>query len=595
MFYPEELIEEIRASNDIISVIGSYIRLQKKGSNHMGLCPFHNEKTPSFSVSQQKQMYHCFGCGVGGNVYTFIMEYENYGFVEAVKHLAQNAGIDLPEGEYSGEARKRADIRNRILEINKEAAKYYYYQLNSEHGQVAHDYLRNRGLSDQIIKEFGLGYASGYRDDLYLYLKKQGYEDKYLSQSGLFSYNESRGAYDKFWKRIMFPIMDTNNRVIGFGGRVMDGGENTAKYLNSPETRIFNKSKSLYAINFARRSRKESIIICEGYTDTMALHQAGFTNAVASLGTAFTPGHANLLKRYTKEVLINFDSDEAGTKATLTAIPILKDAGISVKIIDMHPHKDPDDFINALGAEEFQKRIDNARSSFFFEIDMLQKDYNLSDPEEKTRFFDEIAIKLLSFSEELERNFYMEALAKEYMIDIKLLSKLVNKLGYQTVIGASKSTRSDRNTQRRKKKVESGITKSQQLLLTWLIEKPQVYDKVKDFIIPGDFTEGIYNEVAEIVFNLLEQNKPVIPAKIINYFQSIEEQTEVAALFSAETHGDMTQKGWEKALSDTIFRIKENSLDKQSLKAIEANDTGLLQNIIIQKSNLKNSLTKFTS
>lgn len=594
MYYPEELIEEIRTSNDIISVIGSYIRLQKKGKNHMGLCPFHNEKTPSFSVSQQKQMYHCFGCGVGGNVYTFIMEYENYTFVEAVKHLAQNAGIELPQQEYSAEARKRADLRTKLLEINKEAAKYYYYKLRSENGQAAYKYLTDRGLSEQIIKEFGLGYASSYSDDMYQYLKKQGYSDQQLKESGLISYNEQRGPFDKFWNRVIFPIMDANNRVIGFGGRVMDGGKNTAKYLNSPESRIFDKSKNLYGLNFARRSREENIILCEGYMDTIALHQAGFTNAVASLGTALTPGHASLLKRYTKEVLINFDSDEAGNNATLKAIPILKDAGLSVKVIDLKPHKDPDDFIKALGQEEFQKRIDNARNSFFFEIDMLEKNYNLNDPEEKNSFFDEIANKLLTFTEELERNFYMEAVAKEYMIDVNLLARRVNKLGYDIVIGNSQATKSQSNVGRRKKKADNAIIKSQQLLLTWLIEKPELYDRVKDYVVAEDFTEGIYNEVAEIVFKLLEEKKAVIPAKIINYFQSVEEQTEAAALFSAETHGEMSQRGWEKALSDTVYRIKENSLDKKSLKAIENNDTELLQEIIMKKANMKKSDIKFT-
>ena len=594
MYYPEELIEEVRTSNDIISVIGSYIRLQKKGKNHMGLCPFHNEKTPSFSVSQQKQMYHCFGCGVGGNVYTFIMEYENYTFVEAVKHLAQNAGIELPQQEYSAEARKRADLRTKLLEINKEAAKYYYYQLRSENGQAAYKYLIDRGLSEQIIKDFGLGYASAYSDDIYQYLKRQGYNDQQLKESGLISYNEQRGPFDKFWNRVMFPIMDANNRVIGFGGRVMDGGKNTAKYLNSPESRIFDKGKNLYGLNFARRSRKEYIILCEGYMDTIVLHQAGFTNAVASLGTALTPGHASLLKRYTKEVLINFDSDEAGNNATLNAIPILKDAGISVKVIDLNPHKDPDDFINALGPEEFKKRIDNARNSFFFEIDMLEKNYNLNDPEEKNSFFDEIANKLLTFTEELERNFYMEAVAKEYMIDVNLLARRVNKLGYDTVIGSKQPVRGQKNVRRGKKKADNAIIKSQQLLLTWLIEKPELYDKIKDFIVAEDFTEGIYYVVAEIVFKLLEEEKAVVPAKIINYFQSVEEQTEAAALFSAETHGEMSQRGWEKALSDTIYRIKENSLDKQSIKAIENNDTELLQEIIMKKANLKKSDIKFT-
>src|SRR5690554_876613 len=289
MYYPDDIVEEVRIRNDIVNIIGSYIRLKKTGSNHMGLCPFHNEKTPSFSVSPSKQMYHCFGCGVGGNVFTFIMEYENYTFVEALKQLADRVGVQLPEEEYSKEAREKADLRTRLLEVNKEAAKYFYYQLKSDRGQAAYNYLIGRGLSEDLIKQFGLGYSNKYRDDLYQYLKKQGYSDELLKQSGLVTFNEKYGANDKFWNRVMFPIMDANHRVVGFGGRVM--GDGMPKYLNSPETMIFDKSRILYGLNIAKSSRKNSLLVCEGYMDVIALHQAGFNNAVAALGTAYTSSH----------------------------------------------------------------------------------------------------------------------------------------------------------------------------------------------------------------------------------------------------------------------------------------------------------------
>ena len=596
MFYPDELVEEVRSRSDIVSIIGSYIRLQKKGSNYMGLCPFHNEKTPSFSVSASKQMYHCFGCGVGGNVFTFIMEYENYTFVEALKFLAERAGINLPEQEYSEEARKQADLKSRLLEVNKEAAKYFYYQLKSSRGQVAHEYLVNRGLTEETIKQFGLGYANKYSDDLFKYLKGLGYEDDFLKQSGLVSYDERRGGYDKFWDRVMFPIMDANHRVIGFGGRIMGkAGPEVPKYLNSPETRLFDKSRNLYGLNFARTSRASSFLICEGYMDVIALHQAGFTNAVASLGTAFTVFHANLLKRYTNEVLLTFDSDEAGIQAALRAIPILKEAGLTIKIINMKPYKDPDEFIKALGAEEYKKRIAEAKSSFFFEIEILQRGYDLNDPEQKTKFFHETAKKLLGFSEELERNFYIDAVAKTYQIDVELLRKLVNRFGSQIVVGAGDAKESHSDTGRFRKAPEDGISKSQKLMLTWLIEDHTLYDKVKGILGPEDFTEGIYAEVARLVFHEYETVQEVKPAKIINCFTSKEEQSEVAALFSAGIQGEMDEAGMHKALYDTVLRLKENSLDKQSMKAIEDNDTALLQKIIIQKAELKRNLSKLLS
>ncbi len=596
MFYPDELVEEVRSRSDIVSIISSYIRLQKKGSNHMGLCPFHNEKTPSFSVSASKQMYHCFGCGVGGNVFTFIMEYENYTFVEALRFLAERAGINLPEQEYSEEAKKQADFKSRLLEVNKAAAKYFYYQLKSPRGQAAHEYLINRGLTEETIRQFGLGYANNISDDLYRYLKGLGYEDEFLKQSGLVSFVEKRGGFDKFWDRVIFPIMDANHRVIGFGGRVMGKtGPEVPKYLNSPETRLFDKSRNLYGLNFARTSRASSLLICEGYMDVIALHQAGFTNAVASLGTAFTVFHANLLKRYANEVLLTFDSDQAGIQAALRAIPILKEAGLSIKIINMAPYKDPDEFIKALGAEEYRKRISEAKNSFFFEVEVLQKSFDLNDPEQKTKFFHETAKKLLGFPEELERNFYIDAVAKEYMIDVELLRKLVNRLGSQIVVGVNDTKGFRSETDRARKGPEDGISKSQRLMLTWLIEDNSLFDRVKGILGPEDFTEGIYAEVARLVFAEYAARQEVKPAKIISCFTSKEEQSEAAALFSAGIQGEMDESGMQKALYDTVLRLKENSLDKQSMKAIEVNDTALLQRIIMQKAELKKNLSRLLS
>ncbi len=284
-------------------------------------------------------MYYCFGCGAGGNVFTFLMEYENFSFVEAVKFLADRAGIELPEMEYSKEAKEKADLKSTILEMNKLAAKYFYVQLKSERGSQAYSYLKNRELSDETITAFGLGFSNKYSDDLYKYLREKGYSEDLIRQAGLINTDERQGVYDKFWNRVMFPIMDVNNRVIGFGGRVM--GDGKPKYLNSPETVVFDKSRNLYGLNRARTSRKPYFLLCEGYMDVIALHQAGFTNAVASLGTALTVGHASLIKRYVKEVYLTYDSDDAGTRAALRAVPILREAGISAKVVRMDPYKDP--------------------------------------------------------------------------------------------------------------------------------------------------------------------------------------------------------------------------------------------------------------
>ena len=295
-FYSDELIEEVRARNDIVDVISGYVRLQKKGNTYFGLCPFHNEKTGSFSVSPHKQMFYCFGCGVGGNVLTFIQKYENFTFQETMEMLADRAGVALPKYEMTSAQKKEADKRARLLEINKEAAKYFYTLLRNPRGQRAYQYFKNRELTDETMQKFGLGYSDQYSDDLYRYLKSKGYGDDILKESGLITLDEVRGGHDKFWNRAMFPIMDVHNHVIGFGGRVM--GEGEPKYLNSPETKVFDKSRNLYGLNIARSTRKDQLLLCEGYMDVIALHQAGFDNAVASLGTSLTSGHANLLKRY---------------------------------------------------------------------------------------------------------------------------------------------------------------------------------------------------------------------------------------------------------------------------------------------------------
>ncbi len=581
MFYPEEVIEEVRTGNDIVDVISQYVNLKKKGANYFGLCPFHNEKSPSFSVSPGKQMYYCFGCGAGGNVITFIMEYENYSFVEALKLLAERAGIALPEAEYSKEDRERADLKNTLLEINRLAANYFYYQLKQPQGRIGYDYFMKRALSDATVRHFGLGYANKTPDDLYRYMKSKGYADELLKETGLF-FIEERGARDKFWNRVMFPILDVNNRVIGFGGRVMGDGE--PKYLNSPETKLFDKGRNLYGLNFARTSKANCILVCEGYMDVIAMHQAGFTNAVASLGTALTSRHALLLKRYTDSVVLTYDSDSAGVKAALRAIPILKEAGISVRVLCMKPYKDPDEFIKNLGKEEFQKRIDEAQNGFLFEISVIRSHYSMQDPESKTAFYREAAAKLLEFPEKLERDNYTEAVAREYMIPAEDLKRLVNSLGSRP--GAGKQPPAYENARpRQKKDKDDGIKKSQRLLLTWLIEKPELFEKIDGVIGPKDFVDDLYREVARLVF---EEHKKgnTNPAQILNRFIEGEEQyREVAALFHAGLGDSLNSEEQKKAFSETVKRIKRNSLEMQSQSA---SDIAELQRIMRQQSELAN-------
>ncbi|MDD6811356.1 MAG: DNA primase [Lachnospiraceae bacterium] len=559
MYYPDELVEEVRAKNDIVDVISGYVRIQKKGSSYFGLCPFHNEKSPSFSVSPGKQMYYCFGCGAGGNVFTFLMEYENYTFQEAIQELARRAGVALPEIEYSEEVKKRESRRAKLLEVNKEAAKYFYYLLRSPKGAVGYQYLAGRKLSEETMKKFGLGFANVTSNDLVLYLRSKGYTDDLINEAGLASVDEKYGMHDKFWNRVMFPIQDINHRVIGFGGRVM--GDGKPKYLNSPETMIFDKSRNLYGLNFARTSRKNNIILCEGYMDVIAMHQAGFTQAVASLGTAFTVGQANLLRRYTEEVLLAYDSDGAGVNAALRAIGILKETGLRGKVINMQPYKDPDEFIKANGAEAFQERIDKAENSFFFELRILEQDYDLSDPESKTRFHREIAKKLCGFEEEVERENYIESVAERYHIGFENLRKLVSSYAAQT--GLVKPVERPKTTVTQKNTPEENAKKSQRLLLTWLTEEPQLYHKITHYIGADDFTDELYRKVAAKLFDDLEQGN-FNPAAIISTFQDEEEQREVAALFNTRLQEITTDAEREKAFHDIVYAVKKNSFEYYS-------------------------------
>ena len=580
MRYSDDLIEEVRMKNDIVDVISGYVKLTRKGSSYFGLCPFHNEKSPSFSVSPGKQMYYCFGCGAGGNVFTFLMEYENYTFVEALKHLAERAGIELPQMEYSREAREQADLKARLLEINKHAAKFYYYQLHTSKGAQGLAYLKDRGLSDETIRKFGLGYSDKYGNTLYQYLKSKGYSDELLRQSGLFLTDEVHGMQDKFWNRVMYPIMDVNSRVIGFGGRVM--GDGKPKYLNSPETKIFDKSRNLYGLNAARSSRKKNLIICEGYMDVISMHQAGFTNAVASLGTALTSLQAGLMKRYTDEVLIIYDSDEAGVKAALRAIPMLKGVGLNTKVVNLRPYKDPDEFIKAEGAEAFEQRLEEAENSLLYEIRMRENQYDLKDPQGKSDFLHDAATSLVAIEDEIERGSYIEAVAHTYGVTAESMRREVAKLALQGA-GIREST-PPRSGVHSKKEKESGTEKAQNLMLTWLTSYPQLIGEIERYITPEDFTTALYRQIAEMIYLQYHEGQ-VNPAKLLNQFVDSEEQKEVAGLFNAGIPLE-TEEERQKALVDVICNMKENSITYRS-SHMDVTDMTALQKLMADRKMLE--------
>ncbi len=569
MYYPDDKVEEVLRSNNIVDVVGSYVHLQKKGANYFGLCPFHNEKSPSFSVSEPKQMFYCFGCGAGGNAATFLMKYENYSFQEALQTLADRAGIKLPEVNYSEEARKKEEKRQKLRAVNKESAIYYYKLLRSQKGMSGLRYLAQRKLDPTTMRDFGLGYADGSGNDLCAHLKSCGFSDEVILEAGVAAFDEKRGMHDKFWNRVIFPIMDVRGQVIGFGGRVM--GDGKPKYLNSPETEIFDKSKNLYGLHIAKRSKAPYKILCEGYMDVISMHQAGFHEAVASLGTSFTEGQAALLKRYTKQVLLAYDSDGAGVRAAIRSIGILKKAGLEGRVIDLTPCKDPDEFIKANGREAFLKRIENAENSFFYELRMMQRDYAMEDPAQRTQFQHAIATKLSGIEDEIERENYLKEAARRYYVDEGSLRRLVASYGRagvaQTVWNAGaepqQSASEPSRSRRARPSRDERAKRNEKLLMTWLADEPEVFEQIAPYIRPEHFQDGVCRKAAEGYWKMLQEQGGGNPALVIGLFETGEEQEKAASMFTTRLDGLEDAREREKALRDIVISVRKAAAERE--------------------------------
>lgn len=507
-------------------------------------------------------MYHCFGCGVGGNVYTFLMEHENYSFPEAVEALAERAGVNLPEQSMTPEAKRQADAKTKIKDMNKLAAGYFHYLLKTDHGAHALEYLKDRGLTDETITKFGLGFSDVYSDDLYKYLKSKGYKDEELRDSGLVKFDEKHGASDRFWNRVMYPIIDTNNRVIGFGGRVM--GDAKPKYINTQDTPVFDKSRNLYGLNLAKKSKRQGIIFCEGYMDVISMHQAGFDNAVASLGTALTVGQVNLIKRYTNRVYLAYDSDEAGTKAALRALEIMREFDMPARVISLKPYKDPDELIQAEGNDEFERRIEQAQSGTMFEIGILAHQFNQEDPQERTQFQKEAAKRLSVIMDPLERKNYTDSVAKTYGIDADSLKEAVTQYGIAGAARVDASVFQERKPRKSpEEEKEQKQLKAERLLITWLINENSLFDILKDKISAEDFFEPIYHDIAAELFVQYEKEGKVTPAAIMNHYQSKEEHEKVSAIMQQDFDMEIAKDEKSKTITSLVRRIKERSIQHQ--------------------------------
>ncbi len=579
MYYPQELIEEIRMQNDIVDVVSQYVKLMPKGSSHFGLCPFHHEKTPSFSVDRDKQMYYCFGCGAAGNVYSFLMQMENCDFPEAVKRLADRAHITLPEKELSAQAKEEARQKQRLYQLHSSAGRFYYEMLQSPRGEAAREYLKNRQMLPQIQKKFGIGYAPSGRTLLMEHLQAEGYSLREMLDSGLVMPNkDGSGYHDRFYDRLMFPIIDVQGRVIAFGGRVLSKGE--PKYLNSPETKIFSKRRQLFGLNFAKNAKRKELILVEGYMDMISIYQAGFHHVAASLGTAFHADHAKLMKKYVQDVILLYDSDEAGTNAALRAIPVLVKNGLRVKVTQVPDGKDPDEFLRHNGAQAFAKLLVDAVHYVSFQISCIQKKYDLNDAEHRVRFTVEAAQALAQIENEIERNVFVGEVARLSGVDTAAISREIEKLRQKEDTDSRPLLHEGRAFA--KKEIpysEKGLLEAQKDILLYCADHKEGYLKMREILTAEDFTDETCRQAFYVLEGLWEKAGVIYPAELTGFFEEIEQQQMIAAIFASAVPKE-SRADQEKALNEEIKLLKRHRLDKQISKCTSAEE---LQNLLAQK------------
>ena len=559
-FLPEDFIEEVRAANEIIDVISEYISLKPRGKNFFGLCPFHNEKTPSFSVDPQKQLYHCFGCGEGGNVFNFIMAQERLNFVDAVKFLAERKGISLPGSFNMVEDEEVKRQRQELYKINRAAAMFYHQNLLSNEGINALEYLRSRGIDSKTIRTFGLGYAPDSWNSTMNHLLDQGFDKGLLMQIGLVV-EKGNSTYDRFRNRLMFPIIDHRDRVVGFGGRVLD--DSLPKYLNSSESPIFSKSNILFGLNLAKKQRPiDHLIIVEGYLDVIALYEYGFYNAVASLGTALTQDQAKLLRRYTSNIYIAYDGDTAGQKATARGLDILKDAGCNVKVIKLPKGMDPDDILRRHGVEYFNKLVKNAVSLTDYKLEQLRLGFNLDNPEEKVKFATKAAEILVGVENPLERDVYIQKLYTSTGFRPELIYRLMDQLKNKKRPGLKRNVVGNNRYTKSVSKVNLGLPaniKAEKHLIRFMTESGELARNIIKQLGDLEFEDPIHREVLDIIKRLLEKNIEPHAAQILNYVQEHQRRCKLTEIFKLEMEYDNV----DKYIKDCIDELRRYQLEKR--------------------------------
>lgn len=567
MRYSDELIDDIKNSNDIVDIISQYVILKRSGRNFFGVCPFHKEKTPSFSVSPDKQIFHCFGCGVGGNVIHFISKIENVNFRESLEMLAERAGITLPTID-SGVDSKRQALKEKVYEINKEAAMFYHENLYKQNAKLAQEYVKNRKLDNKALKAFTIGYASG-NSDLYKYLKQKGFTDEEIIASDLV--NKSGNSFvDRFRNRLIFPIQDVRNRYIAFGGRVLD--KSLPKYINSPENIVYSKARNLYGLNVAKNAKSDKLIIVEGYMDVVSLHQRGIENVVASCGTALTEAQGRLLRKYAEKIIISYDSDSAGQAATLRGLEILSNLGCDIRILQMEGAKDPDEYVIKYGNGKFGILVEQAISLVEYKVKTLKKDLNLDNVNDKIKFLNEIAKLLSSVDNRMEQEVYIDKISKEYGISKEAIYAEINKLNYSKSQGASTlESNYKRKIIRKNDSIPDALIKREDMIIGLLLNgKEEVYNQIKDILLPEDFRKEENQKIMQKLYEEFEKGN----SNINNILEWFNDDEEIISILTGIMADDYEIKDDKKAILDLINNYKKEKLINRKKEIINCLNEG---------------------
>lgn len=567
MRYSDELIDDIKNSNDIVDIISQYVILKRSGRNFFGVCPFHKEKTPSFSVSPDKQIFHCFGCGAGGNVIHFISKIENINFRESLEMLAERANITLPAID-SGIDTKRQALKEKVYEINKEAAIFYHENLYKQDAKLAQEYVKNRKLDNKALKAFTIGYASG-NSDLYKYLKQKGFTDEEIIASDLVN-KSGNGFVDRFRNRLIFPIQDVRNRYIAFGGRVLD--KSLPKYINSPENIVYSKARNLYGLNVAKNAKSDKLIIVEGYMDVVSLHQRGIENVVASCGTALTEAQGRLLRKYAEKVIISYDSDSAGQAATLRGLEILSNLGCDIRILQMEGAKDPDEYVIKYGNGKFGILIEQAISLVEYKVKMLKKDLNLDNVNDKIKFLNEIAKLLSSVDNRMEQEVYIDKISKEYGISKEAIYAEINKLNYSKSQGAlALENNYKRKVIRKSESIPDALIKRENLIIGLLLNgKEEVYEQIKDILLPEDFRKEENQKIMQKLYEEFKKGN----SNINNILEWFNDDEEIISILTGIMADDYEIKDDKKAILDLINNYKKEKLINRKKEIINCLNEG---------------------